>query len=329
MSTSELSAFDVIDLMTGYQQAAALHAGATLGIYDVLAAGPATASEVASRAGTDPSATLALLDSLVGMQLLTVSGGAYASTPMSDRLASGGDLRLIAEKESFLAGVWLSLADSVRTGTPQLDPWHQRIADDPEQVRTFLQALVVLARETGPDLTQLPGFAPGVRIADFGGALGSYSVPLAAAGASVTLADLPAVIGWAEEELASVDTDVRSHITLTPVDLLAPDAAKSLGIEYDIVLLSHLLHDLDDDDCATVLALARSIARPGGLVAVFELPGDPPGSFGPLFDLMMRVETPGRARRIDELMGLLTAAGLTDVRQGGYSLPHAVVLGVA
>lgn len=329
MTTDELGTFDLIDLMTGYQPAAALTAAARLGIFDVVEQGPATHPVIAARIGADPSATLALLDTLVGLRLLTSAGGGiYRATAASRRLTSVGDLRLVAEKEAFLAGVWLSLEESVRTGKPQLDPWRQRLVDDPDQVRTFLQALVVLARETGPDLAGLPGLAPGSRVADLGGALGSYAVPLAAAGAEVTLADLPLVTQWADAELADVEPAVRDRITLTPVDLLAADAAGVLGGGYDVVLLSHLLHDLNDDDCATVLGLARRIVRPGGTVAVFELPGDPPGAFGPLFDLMMRVETPGSARRTAELTRLVEAAGLTDVHLGNFHLPHAVVLGI-
>ena len=96
------------------------------------------------------------------------------------------------------------------------------------------------------------------------------------------------------------------------------------------MLLSHLLHDLDDGDAATVLALASTIARPGGSVVVFELPGDPPGAFGPLFDLMMQVETAGSARRIDELVAMMEAAGLVDVAEvPGTRRPHGILSGSA
>ena len=94
-----------------------------------------------------------------------------------------------------------------------------------------------------------------------------------------------------------------------------------------MVLLAHLLHDLGDDDCAAVLQVAATVCRRGGQVVVFELPGDPPGAFGPMFDLMMRVETEGRARRADELVALLRAAGFTGVHESGaYRRPHGVFI---
>lgn len=315
--------FAVLDLMTGYQQAATLTAAARLGVFDLLSDTPVTAVAAADRLGTEPLATRALLDALAALGLAGSAADGYTAVPMGLRLAHGGDLRLVAEKEAFFAEAWLSLADSVRTGTPRLAPWRERMVTDPGRARDFLGALVVLATETGPDLTLLPGVAPGARVADLGGGLGSYAVPLAAAGAHVTLVELAPVAAWARDHCAG-----RDRVTVAAVDLLSPGAAAQLGSDYDVVLLSHLLHDLDDADCARVLEVAAAVCRPGGHVVVFELPGDPPGAFGPMFDLMMRVETAGRARRADELIGLLRDAGLSSVAESSeYQRPHGVFIG--
>ena len=332
-----LTVFDAIDVMTSYQHAATLTAAARCGVFDVLADRPLTWAETARALGTDPSATRALLDALVGLGLLdadsTDTGDApeatrYVAGPVAARLGAGGDLRLVVEKEAFLARQWLDLEGSVRSGRPQMAPWRERLDSDPAQVREFLAALVVLARETGPDLPGLLGAGAGTRVADLGGGLGAYAVPFAAAGADVTLVDLPSVIEWANEDLAAHDAAIRGRIECCAADLLAPDAVDRIGTGRDVVLLSHLLHDLDDTDAAAALGLACRLARPGGSVVVFELPGDPPGAFGPLFDLMMRVETPGAARRVDELVALLVAAGCRDVAEvPGTGRPHVVLRG--
>lgn len=319
--------FEVIDLLTGYQPAAAVTAAARLGVFDLLAGARLPAGVVAERLGTEPLATRALLDALTGLGLLGADDGGYTAAPVARRLGGDGDLRLIVEKEAFFARAWLSLADSVRTGRPRLDPWRARLAAEPERARRFLEALVVLAQETGPDLTRLPGVGPGARVADLGGGLGSYAVPLAAAGARVTLVDLPPVAVWARERLAG--SAVVDSIEVRAVDLLEPAAAERAGAAdgYEVVLLAHLLHDLDDADCATVLQVAAALCRPGGRVVVFELPGDPPGTFGPMFDLMMRVETEGRARRAAELVALLRAAGFTAVSESSvHRRPHGVFI---
>ncbi len=322
-----LSVFDVIDQMTGYQPAAALTAAARLGIFDVLTATPSTEDDVVTALGTDPGATRALLDSIVGLQLATLdSDSRYHAEPVAERLCSGGDLRLVVEKEAFFARAWLDLADTVKSGLPRLEPWRDRLISDPAQARQFLEALVVLATETGPNLAELLAIEPGTTIADLGGGLGSTAIPLAAAGAAVSLVDLAPVTGWATEVIAGLPEAER--IEVRSVDLLVPSAAQEIGDDFDVVVLSHLLHDFDDANAATVLAVARDIVRPGGAVVVVELPGDPPGAFGPMFDLMMRVETPGSARRVDELSDLMRSAGLIDVVEvPGVARPNGVFRG--
>ncbi|WP_244928060.1 methyltransferase [Nocardioides sp. W7] len=316
-----LGTYGVLDLMTGYQPAATLTAAARLGVFDALETSSLSDADVAALCRTEPLATRALLDSLVGLGLLARDGELYAGTEDSARLCVAGDLRLVAEKEAFLARVWLELEESVRTGEPRLDPWTSRLASNPAQARSFLEALVVLADTTGPDLTSV--IPEGASVVDLGGGLGAYAAPLSTAGRSVTLVDLPPVAEWAREVLPS-------SVSVLPVDLLAPSAPSSIGDGYDVALLSHLLHDLTDEDCLTVLSLARSVLRPGGRVVVFELPGDPPGSFGPLFDLMMRVETAGRARRTDELVDLMRLAGLSGVEVSpSHPRPHGVLTGKA
>lgn len=324
-----LGLFDVIDQMTGYQTAATLTAAARLGVFDMLAGRALTWPEAAAELATDPNATRALLDALVGVELLDLDdGGHYRAAPIAVRLGADGDLRPVVEKEAFLARIWLDLADSIRSGRPQLEPWRHRLVSDPDQARHFLEALVVLARETGPDLPAMLGIGPGATVADLGGGLGSYAVPLATAGARVTLVDLPPVAAWASEVVAAAEPDVRDRISVRGLDLLADGAAAGVGEGYDVVLLSHLLHDLADDDARSVLAVACSVARPGSAVVVFELPGDPPGAFGPLFDLMMHVETPGAARRVAELITLMAEAGLVDVAEvPGSTRPHGVLRG--
>ncbi|UVE94173.1 acetylserotonin O-methyltransferase [Dietzia sp. B32] len=317
------TALGAIDLLTGYQAAAALTAASRLGIFDLTAGVPATAGQIATALGTDPGGTLSLLDSLVGLGLLERMDSRYAATALSARLGSAGDLRPVAEKEAFFARAWLDLADTVRTGRPRIAAWEERLVTDPDQCRDFLRALVVLATETGPDLAAL--VEPGARVVDLGGGLGSYAVPLARAGAEVRLIDLPAVAEWAGEELAAAP-----GITVEAVDLTGPGALAALGPgSADVALVSHLLHDYDDI-ALRLLRLAREVVREGGTVIVFELPGDPGEgdleAFGPMFDLMMRVETPGRARRVEELIDLLLAAGFSSVERTGHPLPHAVLL---
>ncbi len=50
-----------------------------------------------------------------------------------------------------------------------------------------------------------------------------------------------------------------------------------------------------------------------------------PGTFGPLFDLMMAVETGGNAYFLAQLTAMMKDAGLTDVRHHDFESPSTVL----
>lgn len=326
----------LLDVLTGYQGAAVVAAACRTGLLDALAATPAPADDLAARVGLAPGPTRALLDALVGLGLAVASDAddagdagdaddagparGYSAAGLVGRLRSGGDLRAVVDKEAFFARLWTGLDTTLRTGRPLLPPWRERLATTPDVARRFLEALVTLAAETGPDLTALTELGPGRRVVDVGGGLGSYAVPLALAGAAVTLVELPAVAGWARDRLAG-----GPAVTVVAADALAEPACGVEPGSADAVLLAHVLHDLDDDDARTLLARAHEALRPGGSVVVVEIPGE--GAYGSVFDLMMRVETPGRARTAAELHALLTGAAMVDVRDAPYPRPVLVTVG--
>ncbi|MDY7103694.1 MAG: methyltransferase [Actinomycetota bacterium] len=321
----------VLQLVSGYQEPAALVAACRIGLFDALADDPADADALAAGLAVDAGGLRSLLDTLVVAGLVARGPAGYsAAAEVRARLGREGDLTRIVHKESVFARVWLDLDETLRTGTPRMAPWAHRLASEPDVARSFLEALCVIAETMGPDLTGLPLFAPPVRVVDVGGGLGTHARPLAAAGAAVTLVDLPPVAGWAADAAAGwgLPPDVP------PVEVVGADvvADRSCGVEpgsADVVLVSHVVHDLVDTEARTVLTQAAVAARPGGRVVVVEIPGDAgPVAVGPLFGLMMRVETPGRARPVAELVELMAAAGLTAIERAPYADPVAVLVGI-
>lgn len=309
MTTTDLGAF--LGLVTGYQGAAVVTAASRLGVFERLARQPWRGDDLAAELGTDPHATGALLASLEALGLAARGPAGFTATPfVVDRLGRDAELGLVVEKEAFFARAWLDLERVVRTGRPVLDPWRERLDRDPDQARAFLQALDVLARLTGPDLASVPALTPGRTVIDVGGGLGSYARMLAAAGSDVVLLDLPQVAAWAREALADVEA-----CRVVAADVVSePLPAEAAGA--DAALVSHLLHDLSPETCVEVLAAVRASLAPGGAVVVNDFARDAgPGPFGPLFDLMMCVETGGAAYEVAELVVFCEEAGFVDVRR--------------
>jgi 2-polyprenyl-3-methyl-5-hydroxy-6-metoxy-1,4-benzoquinol methylase len=264
-----------------------------------------------------------LLAAIEAIGLATgVPGGYLATGFAAAELGSNGDLRHVVDKEGFFAGLWLDLAETVRTGQPRLAPWRQRLVTEPDQARAFLVALDVLARRTGPDLAGMPALAPDRAVVDVGGGLGTYSRMLAEAGSSVTLVDLPEVVAWAEPRLAGVP------VTIVAADVLAHPSCGVPAGSQDAALVSHLLHDLDREGAVGVLSAAVRAVRPGGWVVVNDFAGDSgPGAFGSLFDLMMALETGGSAYARADLVAMMKEAGLAEVTVEGFDPPVTVISG--
>lgn len=319
--------YALLDLVTGYQRAAVITAAVRVGLFDALdETVPATVDTLVPRLGLAGGTTLtALLDVLVAHRLVGRSADGYVRRgPIAAALTRDGDLPAVIAKEARFARLWNDLDRVVRDDAPLLAPWRERLASEPDVCRGFLDALDVLARRTGAPLDRLRELAPDRRVLDVGGGVGSFARLLAAGGSTVTLVDLAPVTDWAREALV----DVLDAVTIVTADVVAEPTCGVEAASHDAALLSHLLHDLGDADAAAALAHATAAVVPGGHVVVSEFAGDAgPEDFGPLFDVMMRLETGARARPIVELAEHMEAAGLVDVRRAPFGEPLTVLVG--
>ncbi len=318
------SDWKLIELVTGYQPAAAITTAHRLGVFSVLGPVPRSICDLAEELAVDPSNLAALLDALVGIGLLEGDGARYAATPYTvERLGPGGEMGLVVAKEAVFAGAWSRLDEVVTGGRPVMEPWRSQLDRNPEQARAFLEALDVLARIGGPPLHELDALAPGKRVLDVGGGLGTYARLLSEAGSNVTLVDYPLVAGWAMEEL------VGTGVNVLGVDVFEHPSCGVPSGSMDAALVSHLVHDLTEKQATELLRRVRLAIAPGGHVVVNDFAGDSgPGAFGALFDVMMRVETGGAAHSRASLESMLAGAGFDGIRRLPYDDPLTVYTGV-
>lgn len=316
--------WQLMELVTGYQPAAAVTTAHRLGVFSALGRAPQSAGELAAELAVDPSNLAALLEALVGIGLLDRDGTRYAATPYTvERLGPGGEMGLVVAKEAVFAGAWSRLDEVVTRGCPVMEPWRSQLDRNPEQARAFLEALDVLARSGGPPLHELDELVPGKRVLDVGGGLGTYARLLSDAGSHVTLVDYPLVAGWASEELEG------TGVVVVGVDLYDHPSCGVPPGSMDAALVSHLIHDLTEEQAVELLRRVRSAIAPGGHVVVNDFAGDSgPGAFGALFDVMMRVETGGAAHSNATLESMLAEAGFEGIRRLPYDDPLTVYTGV-
>jgi len=315
---------DLIELLVGYQPAAAISAASQLGLFDALNDRPQPASEIATCLAANHSNLNALLEALVQLGLVSRTDNGFTNTPFaSAHLRSDSDLDKVIRKEAFFSKAWLRLSEVIRSGNPILDPWKKRLCEQSDQTTEFLYALDALARITGPPLEELPELVPG-RVLDVGGGLGTYSRALAEAGSTMVLVDLPEVIELARGYLADLPT---GSVELVAADLFTEPTC---GIEIesvDAALVSHMLHDYSEETGIGLLRSVNGAIRPGGFIVVNDFASDiGPGAFGVLFDLMMRVETGGVAHDLAALTEMLLSSGFCDVRRAPFPAPITVLI---
>ena len=313
----------LLELITGYQPAAVVSAAERIGLFEVLATAPGSAGDLAVKLSADPSNLAALLDALVSLGLVDTNPEGYCATGYTARrLGPDGEMALVVAKEAVFAEAWTRLDTVVLEGRPAMQPWRSQLRDDPGRALAFLEALDVLARHSGPPLHELGELAPGKRVLDVGGGLGTYSRLLDRAGSQVALVDLPAVARWAEDRLAG------TGVLVVGVDLFEHPSCGIPRASMDAALVSHLLHDLTRERGVDLLRRVRNALAPGGRVVVNDFAADSgPGAFGALFDVMMRVETRGAAHTRATLEAMLREAGFTDIEPLRYEDPLTVYMG--
>lgn len=99
----------------------------------------------------------------------------------------------------------------------------------------------------------------------------------------------------------------------------------------DAYILSHIIHDWDEDQCQTILGHVRKAMNPAGRLLLVEMvlpPGDTPHP-GKMLDVTMLVQLGGQERTESEYASLLTKGGFRLTRvvptASAVSIVEAVV----
>jgi SAM-dependent methyltransferase len=254
--------------------AAAVWLGAELGWYAALRDAPATAAELAARAGTAERYTREWLEQQAVTGILDRDGDRYAlpadhAAPLLDR-----DSPLWAEpfvRTALVAARRLpEIAAAARSGGGV--PWAaygpELSAAQGDGNRPALRH--ALAAEWVPQLPELAArLEAGARVADVGCGEGWAAIGLAERYPAIT------VHGYDLDEVAlaaarrhAAEAGVADRVTVERAD-----AGAGIGGPYDVVLAIECVHDMPYP--VDVLRAVRAGTAPGGLVYVVDEAADP------------------------------------------------------
>lgn len=271
----------VLGAILGGMDLLAIYLGDRLGYYRSLAEhGPATASQLAERTGTDPRYTREWLEQQAVTSLLTLAPSSDSSVPASDdpvfvlpdgmrevltdassldyltpvaRLVAAVGPALPALLDAYRNGTgvsWDDLGDDARTGQADANrPWYEhRLAD---------------ALASVPDVHARLG-KPGARVLDvgFGGGWSTIALARAYPQATFTGIDIDAPsVAMAREHVAAAGLEDR-------ITLLHGDAGSLEGEGYDAAFAFECVHDMPRP--VEVLAAVRRALAPGAPLVVMD-----------------------------------------------------------
>jgi ubiquinone/menaquinone biosynthesis C-methylase UbiE len=219
------------------------------------------------------------------------------------------------------------LLEGVRTGRPAAsihygEPFFEWLSADPKQVRRFTGAMANLTHAVRLEAMSGYTLPAGERVADLGGADGSLlcallqNEPTSRRG---MVFDLPHVVPAAREHIRSRGLEGR-------IEAIGGDFFAEVP-EADVYLVSMILHDWDDAECATLLRSVARAARPGARFVALEFvvpPGDAP-HMSKMIDLTMLGMLTGRERSAEEYDAVFRSAGFVLDRIVDTCTPLSII----
>ena len=318
MAQSEVTIPFLFASLTGYQRTGTLKAAIELDLFTGIAEGHDTVPALARRVQAAERGVRILCDSLVVIGFLTKRSGRYVLVPGGEVFLDRRSPAYVASAAEFVAAPELSMhftrvADAVRKGGTVIPEEGSLAPEHPMWVR-FARAMGPLGAfqaELVANVLEADN-APAWRVLDIAAGHGAFGIALAKRNreAEVVALDWPNVLVVAEENARRAGViDRFRKLSGSALDV-------DYGDDYDLVLLTNILHHFDPAGCERILAKAHRALKPDGRAVTLEfVPNEdrvsPPEAA--TFSLVMLVTTPsGEAYTFTELERMCAKAGFAQ-----------------
>jgi len=312
----------MLQLITGKWVMQAIYVAAELGIADHLKDGPRSSRDIARVCGTNEDATYRLMRALANVGVLDErESRSFALTPVGESLRSDapgsmrGYARFVGYKPTWTA--WGEALHSVRTGEPAVDHLFgenlfEYYAKHLEESAVFDDAMTSISTVEAHAVAAGYDFTGIGTLADVGGGRGYLLATILEANPTMKgiLFDQPHVVTGASALLRERGVDGRVRIEGGSFLETAPSGA-------DGVIMKHIIHDWNDEDCVRILRNCHRALPKGGRMLIVEavVPAPAQRGWAKLLDLEMLVLTPrGRERNEEEYAKLLRDTGFRLTR---------------
>jgi predicted O-methyltransferase YrrM len=292
-------------------------------LFRKLASGPGRRADLQAALGLADRPMVVLTCGLQAMGLLVADGNRLQLSPLArEHLLPGGAhyvgdyISLVADKPGVVG-----LVERLRTNRPadakagDATAWiykdgSRSAMDAGDTARHFTLALAGRAKNVAPALAEKVSLAGANLLLDIGGGTGLYSIAWLQRfpRLKAVILDRPEVLKIAAEMAERYGVQDR-------LELLAGDLFETaFPTDADVYLLSNILHDWDIPDCERIVRRCAAQLPRGGKFVILEafLNDDFSGPLATaLYSTMLFCVTEGRAYTRREIVGWLSAAGLT------------------
>ena len=323
----------LMDIAIGHWAAELMLQAAEMGLADKFDGDAArSASDLAGEYGMRHRELYRYLRALTGLGILEFAGrDSFRLTDLGAALRTGAPG---AARSAFIALVgdmvkpaWKHFDHGLLTGDTGFEKAHGTglfgyLEHNPGMARFFSETMVGFHGREPPAVAEAYDFSGIGTLVDVGGASGNMLGHVLSRHPHLkgVLYDLPHVVTDAPPLLESFG--VRDRVTIESGSFF-----DSVPAGHDAYLLSHIIHDWDDGENATILGNVREAMKPDGKLLIVEMvlpEGDAP-HMGKMLDMMMLLVPGGEERTAAEYAELLEPNGFRVTRVVPTASPVSVV----
>jgi len=319
----------IVEMVMAQFRSRLTHVAAALKLPDLLTDGPKSAAELAPVTGTNPRALHRAMRTMASLGFFTEDAAhRFTLLPLGAALRAGTPGYATA---LMLGGEWVTSAIdqflySVQTGKTGFEKAHGKplfdlLATHPVEASLFNDMMVGFHGEEPPAVAEAYDFSVFETIADVGGSTGNLLTTILNRHASPRgiLFDLDHVVREAPPLIAQRGLSDRIAIESGSFFDRVPAA--------DAHIMSHIIHDWNEEQCLAILGNSRGTLTPGGKLLLVEMvlpDGDAPHP-GKMLDMAMLSVPGGEERTPSEYGELLDKAGFRLTRVVSTMSPVSIV----
>ncbi|HEY8374613.1 MAG TPA: methyltransferase [Pseudonocardiaceae bacterium] len=341
-STERIPATDpgaLLGQAMAFQPAKLVLTGLELGLFRLLAEGPATTEQVREKLGLHQRGTDHFLRALAELGVLERDGDTYRNSRATERFlvpgADGGNGGFLGGflhvADQVMYPAWGRLAEALRTGEPQAATYSgtnmfDQLYGDENKRNDFVSMAEDASRPLIPALVEAFDWSAHKSVLELGGCRGNVLAQVVRAHPHLdgTVLDLPQLEPAFDEHMVTLG--MTGRVRFHAADFFADPLP-----EADVVMIGHCMVDWTDEQRRTLIGRAFHAVRPGGAFLIWDpiiVEGQDSYLRNLIRSLNLQLMTPhGVNYRLEQCVEWLLGAGFAEVTH--RPLGHDVTLVVA